>query len=103
MVFLMGMVMTTVRLEKGVKEKFDSLCKDFGMSVNTAFTLFVNKVIEEGSIPFPIGGGNLSSKTDVGVLDRLSGAWADGRSTEDVVKSLRESRTFGRTRKQIDY
>ena len=98
----MGMVMTTVRLESGAKKKFDSLCKGFGMSVNTAFTIFVNKVIEEERIPFEIGGAPRAVKA-LSILDRLSGAWDDGVPAKDMAEELRYSRTFGSTRIINDY
>ncbi|MBQ8061848.1 MAG: type II toxin-antitoxin system RelB/DinJ family antitoxin [Bacteroidales bacterium] len=97
------MVMTTVRLESGAKKKFDSLCKGFGMSVNTAFTIFVNKVIEENRIPFEIGTVQGSVNKDLTLLDNLSGAWNDGTEASEIADSLRSSRTFGTTRTLIDY
>ena len=96
------MVMTTVRLESSAKKKFDSLCKGFGMSVNTAFTIFVNKVIEEKRIPFEIGSSNSVSR-DLIILDNLSGAWNDGVSANEQTEELRSSRTFGSTRIINDY
>jgi addiction module RelB/DinJ family antitoxin len=98
----MEMVMTTVRLESSAKKKFDSLCKGFGMSVNTAFTIFVNKVIEEKRIPFEIGSSNIVSR-DLAILDNLSGAWNDGVSANELAEELRSSRTFGSTRIINDY
>ena len=97
------MVMTTVRLESGAKKKFDSLCKGFGMSVNTAFTIFVNKVIEEQRIPFEIGSANSGFGKDLSLLDRISGAWNEGGSSDEIAKDLRSSRTFGTTRIINDY
>ena len=98
----MGMVMTTVRLESSAKKKFDSLCKGFGMSVNTAFTIFVNKVIEEKRIPFEICSSNSVSR-DLTILDNLSGAWNDGVSAKELAEELRTSRRFGSTRTINDY
>ena len=99
----MEMVMTTVRLESGAKKRFDSLCKGFGMSVNTAFTIFVNKVIEEQRIPFEIGSAQSSSNKNLAILDRMSGAWNDDTSSEELTNDLRSSRTFGTTRIINDY
>jgi DNA-damage-inducible protein J len=50
----------TVRLDSEMKSQFDELCEQFGMSVNTAFNIFVKAVIRDRSIPFPIR----ESKTD---------------------------------------
>ena len=44
----------TVRLDSKMKSQFDELCEQFGMSVNTAFNIFVNAVVRSRSIPFTI-------------------------------------------------
>ncbi|MBO7139389.1 MAG: type II toxin-antitoxin system RelB/DinJ family antitoxin [Prevotella sp.] len=46
----------TVRLDSKMKSQFDELCEQFGMSVNTAFNIFVNAVVRSRSIPFTIRG-----------------------------------------------
>ena len=46
----------TVRLDSEMKSQFDELCEQFGMSVNTAFNIFVKAVIRSRSIPFAIKG-----------------------------------------------
>ena len=42
----------TVRMDSEVKKQFDELCKDFGMSSNTAFNIFARTVIKKQRIPF---------------------------------------------------
>lgn len=44
----------TVRLDSEMKAQFDKLCAEFGMSVNTAFNIFVNTVVRRRKIPFEI-------------------------------------------------
>ena len=44
----------TVRMDADVKKRFDELCKDFGMSSNTAFNMFARAVIKSERIPFSI-------------------------------------------------
>lgn len=44
----------TVRLDTKVKEQFDTLCQQFGMSSNTAINIFVKQVIRSRSIPFTV-------------------------------------------------
>lgn len=44
----------TVRMEADTKKRFDELCKDFGMSANTAFNIFARTVIKQRRIPFDI-------------------------------------------------
>lgn len=44
----------TVRIDSEMKSQFDKLCEEFGMSVNTAFNIFVNAVVRSRRIPFEI-------------------------------------------------
>ena len=44
----------TVRMDSDVKKRFDELCKDFGMSSNTAFNMFARAVIKSERIPFDV-------------------------------------------------
>ena len=52
---LMAQVSMTVRMDSQLKQMFDSLCREFGMSVNTAINIFANAVVKTRSIPFRIG------------------------------------------------
>ena len=44
----------TIRIDSETKNKFDKLCEMLGMSVSTAFNLFIRKSIREQAIPFRI-------------------------------------------------
>ena len=50
----MGQTAFTVRMDTEVKKRFDELCKDFGMSANTAFNMFARAVIKQERIPFEV-------------------------------------------------
>ena len=50
----MGQTAFTVRMDTDVKKRFDELCKDFGMSANTAFNMFARAVIKQERIPFEV-------------------------------------------------
>lgn len=44
----------TIRLDSDLKNRFDTLCEDFGMSATTAFNIFIRTVIRKRKIPFEI-------------------------------------------------
>lgn len=44
----------SIRLDSDIKESFDQLCKEFGLSTNAAFNLFARTVVRQRAIPFPI-------------------------------------------------
>jgi len=50
----MAQVSMTVRMDSQVKQRFDALCNEIGMSANTAMNVFVRKMISFGGIPFEI-------------------------------------------------
>ena len=50
----MGQTAFTVRMDTDIKKKFDDLCKDFGMSANTAFNMFARAVIKQERLPFDV-------------------------------------------------
>ena len=51
---IMAQSAVTVRIDSEMKSQFDELCNKFGMSINTAFNIFVNAVVRSRSIPFTI-------------------------------------------------
>jgi len=44
----------TVRMDSQLKQSFDALCSQFGMSANTAMNIFANAVVVYRKIPFEI-------------------------------------------------
>ena len=54
----MGQATFSVRMDEGLKNDFDSLCADFGMSMTTAINVFARAVVRERRIPFEIMASN---------------------------------------------
>ena len=50
----MGQTAMTIRMDNDLKVQFDALCGEFGMSANTAFTIFARAVVRGRKIPFVI-------------------------------------------------
>lgn len=51
---IMAQVSMTVRMDSQLKQMFDSLCAQFGMSANTAMNVFAKAVVQRRCIPFEI-------------------------------------------------
>ena len=64
----------TVRMDSDTKKKFDELCKDFGMSANTAFNVFARTVVKQERIPFEV---ESQKETDQKELSRRFGVVVD--------------------------
>ncbi len=65
----MGQATFSVRMDENLKNDFDSLCEDFGMSMTTAINVFARAVVRERRIPFEISASSAGQP-------RLSGAEA---------------------------
>ena len=54
----------SIRIDKQLKDDFDSICDNFGMNISTAITIFAKKVVSEKKIPFEITeNGGTTGKT----------------------------------------
>lgn len=50
----MAQTTITIRVDQALKNKFDVLCEDFGLSITSAFNIFMKAVVREKKIPFEI-------------------------------------------------
>lgn len=50
----MNQVAFTVRMDNSLKNKFEEMCENFGMSMSTAINVFARAVIKQKRIPFDI-------------------------------------------------
>ena len=50
----MGQSTITIRVDQNLKNNFGALCEDFGLSVTSAFNIFMKTVVREKKIPFEI-------------------------------------------------
>ena len=50
----MAQAMVNFRMDKELKVNMEQTCKEMGLSMTTAFTIFANKVTKEKRIPFDV-------------------------------------------------
>lgn len=50
----MAVATFSVRMDADLKEEFDALCDEFGMSMSTAINIFARAVVRQRKIPFDI-------------------------------------------------
>ena len=50
----MSQAMVNFRMDKDLKKNMEQTCRDMGMSMTTAFTIFATKVSKERRIPFEV-------------------------------------------------
>jgi DNA-damage-inducible protein J len=54
----MSQTVLSVRMDEGVKRRFDAFCANAGMNASVAVNIFVRAVIREKKIPFDIVGND---------------------------------------------
>lgn len=54
----MSQATISIRVDQGLKKRFDSLCETFGLSTSAAFNVFMKTVVRERRIPFEIRADN---------------------------------------------
>ncbi|MCL2495947.1 MAG: type II toxin-antitoxin system RelB/DinJ family antitoxin [Clostridiales bacterium] len=62
----------TIRLDKDVKEKAESMFNDFGMNLSTAVNVFVRQALRQGKIPFEISDPFYSEKNQAELRRRIA-------------------------------
>jgi DNA-damage-inducible protein J len=62
--------MVNFRMDSELKARMEKTCKDMGLTLTSAFTMFATKVIQEQRIPFEITADPFYSKENMDELER---------------------------------
>ncbi|WP_303685238.1 type II toxin-antitoxin system RelB/DinJ family antitoxin [Anaerovibrio lipolyticus] len=81
----MEQVAVNFRLEKDLKSKMEAVCKDMGMTMTTAFTIFAKKVCRERRIPFEVSADPFYSDEN---MARLKASIAQMEATGGTVHEV---------------
>lgn len=73
--------MVNFRMDAELKRSMESVCKDMGLSMTTAFTMFAAKVSRERRIPFEINADPFYSAANIAHLTRIASDVDSGKST----------------------
>jgi len=77
--FEMAQAMVNFRMDEDLKTSMEQACKDMGMSMTTAFTIFATKVSKERRIPFDVTADSDPFYSEAN-MSRLRRAIADAKS-----------------------
>ncbi len=83
----MAQSMVNFRLDSEIKKGMEEACKEMGLSVSAAFTLFATKVSRERRIPFEITADPFYSKSNI---EALKASIAELESGKTVTKTLQD-------------
>ena len=73
----MTQAMVNFRMDEDLKKDMEQVCKEMGLSMTTAFTIFATKVSKEKRIPFEVAVDPFYSERNI---ERLRKAVADVES-----------------------
>ncbi len=88
------MTSITIRVEEQLKENFDAMCNQFGLSNSAAMNLFMKAVVRERRIPFEI-------KADSEFEVRQRGWEAFQRMRKDAYESGASDMTLSEINEEI--
>ena len=71
-----------IRIEESTKHDLESVCKELGLSVTTAFTIFAKKMCRERRIPFDVAIDPFYSTENLDHLRRSVSELDSGRGLE---------------------
>ena len=71
-----------IRIEESTKRDLESVCKEIGLSVTTAFTIFAKKMCRERRIPFDVAIDPFYSTENLDHLRRSVSELDSGRGLE---------------------
>lgn len=67
-----GTAMVNFRMDADLKRSMESVCRDMGLSMTTAFTIFATKVSRERRIPFEVNADPFYSASNMAYLSKVA-------------------------------
>lgn len=83
----MAQTMVNIRMDEALKKSMEQTCKELGMSMTTAFTIFAKKVTRERRIPFEVSVDPFYSESNLRHLKESLDQLSQG---DVVVKTMDE-------------
>ena len=67
----MAQTMVNFRMDEELKKNMEETCKDLGLSMTTAFTIFAKKMTREKRIPFEVSVDPFYSESNMTYLKKI--------------------------------
>lgn len=82
----------SIRIDDKLKQQFDNLCNELGLSMSSALNLFVKTVVREQRIPFEISLNKLNKETVKAIENAENGIGLSEKfdTVEAAMKSMLE-------------
>ena len=79
----MAQTMVNFRMDEDLKKSMEQACKEMGLSMTAAFTIFATKVSKEKRIPFEVAVDPFYSEAN---MERLRNAVADAKAGRNMTE-----------------
>lgn len=77
----MAQAMINFRMDEELKKNMEELCKDLGLSMTAAFTIFAKKMTREQRIPFDVSVDSFYSESNMRYLKKVIDDIESGKAT----------------------
>ena len=94
----MSQATISIRVDQALKQNFDILCEDFGISTTAALNIFIKTVVRERRIPFEIRSESESQKRQkaldafASMRASIAKAGVPEMSLEEINAEIKEAR-----------
>ena len=84
----MAQTMVNFRMDEELKKQMEAVCREMGLSMTAAFTVFATKVAREKRIPFELSADPFYSESNMAHLRRGIEALNSGKGVEHEIEGL---------------
>ncbi len=81
----MAQTTVSIRMDETLKKEMEITCKELGMNMTTAFTIFAKKMSREKRIPFEVSADPFYSEANMAHLMRGVEALNSGKGVEHEI------------------
>ena len=74
----MAQTLVNIRMNAELKQSMEDVCRELGMNMTTAFTIFAKKMSRERRIPFDVSVDPFYSPVNIAHLERIVADVRDG-------------------------
>ncbi len=85
----MAQTLINFRIDENTKKQLEEICNELGITMSTAFNMFVKKVIREKRIPFEVSIDPFYSETNINAIN-------------ESIKQLKEGKVITKTMDELE-
>ena len=85
----MAQTLINFRIDETTKKQMEQICNELGITMSTAFNIFVKKMIREKRIPFDVSIDPFYSESNMKAID-------------ESIKQLEEGKVIRKTMKELE-